>query len=83
MTEASNDPQVPLPDMEHCRARRMTESCEVVDCLVANPTCNHALAFGYGYLCQHPRRKEIVELIEARLASEKASSGGNACEPGP
>ena len=45
-------------------------SCDVVECLSANPTCNHAYAFGYGYLCLHPRREEIVKEVEARLATD-------------
>ena len=73
MAETPNDQQEPLPDLEHCRARRIMGSCEVVDCLVANPLCNHALSFGQRYLCQHPRRKELVEQIEARLAAMKDS----------
>ena len=46
------------------------ENCQAVDvgigdfaeCLKAGPaTCTHALPFGYGFLCMHPRVADIVE----------------------
>ena len=77
MTGTGRNQEEPLPDLEHCNARRLAGLCDVVDCLVANPLCGHAISFGYGFLCQHPRRKEIVELIEARLAAGTDSSAGN------
>jgi hypothetical protein len=49
-----------LPDLAICRARtvRLTD---YADCLVEKPfECPYALSFGYGVLCRHPRRDEIV-----------------------
>ncbi len=29
-------------------------------CLVENPICNHAVRFGFSYICEHPNHKEFV-----------------------
>jgi hypothetical protein len=56
-----------LPDMESCRAKKVTDDFELVDCLIEHPLCEFALAFGYGYFCRHPRRKEIAERTKTML----------------
>lgn len=67
-----------LPDMEHCRARNRDYDYELVDCLIEHPLCEFALAFGYGYFCRHPRRKEIVERTKAALNGSEKTSASNA-----
>ena len=63
-----------LPDGENCRAREFTSlDYELVDCLIEHPLCNFALHFGYGILCRHPRRKEIVERTKAMLDNSEKS----------
>jgi citrate lyase beta subunit len=48
-----------------CRARRSGFG-DYVDCLSEfSSQCQHALAFGYGKLCRHPDRFEIVARTEA------------------
>lgn len=60
--EIKTDNENALPDGETCRAKQTTcLDYELVDCLIEHPTCRFALSFGFGYFCQHPRRKEIVE----------------------
>jgi hypothetical protein len=63
-----------LPDVENCRAKRVTYDYELVDCLIEHPLCEFALAFGYGYFCRHPRRKEIVERTAALLNHSDSKS---------
>jgi len=29
-------------------------------CLVENPTCRHAVSFGFSYLCEHPNHKDFI-----------------------
>ena len=63
-----------LPDLENCKAEQFSEwDYELVECLVENPTCNAALHFGYGFLCRHPQRKEIIEKLKAmkKLGSQQ------------
>jgi hypothetical protein len=49
-----------LPDPAICRAK-VAGFGDYADCLVKHPfECLHALRFGWGILCQHPQRKEIV-----------------------
>lgn len=48
------------PEIEdRCSAKELGAG-DLVDCLVENPVCRWALAFGYGHFCHHPRRSEIV-----------------------
>ena len=56
---APRKPRV-LPSMAICRATEMGIDL-FADCLVERPgECPYALAFGYGFLCKHPHRKEII-----------------------
>lgn len=65
--ETSEQDSDKLPDMESCRAKKVTDDYELVDCLIEHPLCKFALAFGYGYFCRHPRRREIVERTKAAM----------------
>jgi hypothetical protein len=67
-----------LPDVENCRARKVTNGYELVDCLIKHPLCEFALAFGYGYFCRHPHRKEIVERTKAALNNSRSNIEQNA-----
>jgi len=51
-------------DVENCRAKN--GAADLVDCLSPKQThlCGNSLAFGSGYFCKHPRRKEFVEITE-------------------
>ena len=51
-------------NVEDCRAKKGPP--DLVDCLSPNRAylCGTSLAFGHGYFCKHPRRKEIIELTE-------------------
>lgn len=49
------------PDVARCRARQVPGQAGLVDCLVAEGArCPYALSFGYGFLCNHPQRDEII-----------------------
>ncbi len=50
-----------LPDMDICRAKE-NGLRGYVDCLVIKPAqCRYALAFGQGYFCCHPNRRQIIQ----------------------
>jgi hypothetical protein len=50
-----------LKEIVECRAVAIGNQ-EFGECLCAGPnSCEYALPFGYAFLCQHPRLKEIVE----------------------
>jgi len=51
-------------DVENCRAKNGKP--DLVDCLSPQQAhlCGTSLAFGYGYFCKHPRRKEFIEITE-------------------
>jgi hypothetical protein len=51
-------------DVENCRAKN--GAADLVDCLSPKQAhlCSNSLAFGNGYFCSHPRRKEFVEITE-------------------
>ncbi len=49
-----------LPEKCDPKARSGTDY-EIVDCLAEYPICSFALHFGYGLLCRHPQRKEIIQ----------------------
>lgn len=54
-----------LPDPAICRAKG-AGFANYVDCRVASPhQCPHALAFGFGFFCQHPQRLEMARHTEA------------------
>ena len=66
-----------LPDGENCRAKNHDNnwsSGELVDCLIEHPLCKFSLNFGGLLLCQHPRRKEIVERTQAMLSNSSSQS---------
>lgn len=64
--ETKTDDEDALPDSKTCQAKQTTcLDYELVDCLIEHPMCRFALSFGFGYFCQHPRRKEIVERTKA------------------
>jgi hypothetical protein len=47
-------------DISECRASAMGDQ-NFAECLCEGPNaCQYALPFGYAFLCQHPRVKEIV-----------------------
>ncbi len=49
-----------LPNEKDCRAQTMGMG-EFAKCLVEHPDrCRFALPFGYGFLCRHPDREEII-----------------------
>jgi hypothetical protein len=52
-------------DINTCRVRR---ACgELADCLAENPQCcQYAMSFGFGFLCRHPDRLEILAKSEAK-----------------
>ncbi|MBI5685804.1 MAG: hypothetical protein HZC54_12080 [Verrucomicrobia bacterium] len=53
-----------MPDPDVCRARQV--QADLYECLVKNPhRCRYAQAYGYGFFCRHPERKEIVARTEA------------------
>lgn len=60
-----------LPDPAVCAARTSGFG-EYADCLVDHPHgCQHALPFGWGFLCRHPQQNEIV-----KRTAEQASGPG-------
>ena len=64
-----------LPDGENCQAKNHGSwDDELVDCLIEHPLCNFSLNFGGLLLCQHPRRKEIVERTQAMLSNSSSQS---------
>jgi hypothetical protein len=64
MVENEKSDEIELP--ENCQPKATSSiDYEIVDCLAEHPACNFALHFGYGMLCRHPRRKEIVEKFKA------------------
>ena len=50
--------------IENCRAKN--SAADLVDCLAPEQAriCGFSLAFGGGYFCKHPRRKEFIEITE-------------------
>jgi hypothetical protein len=62
-----------LPDIEKCSVKLVVDdpNFSVVECLVDHPLCNYmslSLAFGDNLvLCRHPRRKEIIEKMQASV----------------
>jgi len=53
--------QNPAEDISECRAAWMGQE-DFAECLCQGPnTCQFALPFGYAFLCQHPRVREIVD----------------------
>lgn len=65
-----------LPDSEICRAKNHgSRNAELVVCLIEHPLCNFSLLFGSSLLlCQHPRRKEIIERTKAILDDSAEST---------
>ena len=50
-----------LPDPKVCRTSPVGEIKSFGNCHVESPcNCQHAMSFGYGYLCKHPGWKELV-----------------------
>lgn len=59
------------PNLPSCRAKPAGFG-DYVDCLAARPEqCLFALAFGEGYLCQHPARRDIVARTRDRSPPER------------
>ncbi|MDP1548297.1 MAG: hypothetical protein Q8L87_19965 [Anaerolineales bacterium] len=58
-THASN-----VFEIEKCRAKN--SAADLVDCLTPKQAsiCCFSLSFGSGYFCEHPRRKEFIEITE-------------------
>ena len=53
--------QVAPAEIRECRAVAIGAQ-NFAECLCEGPNgCQYALPFGYAFLCQHPRVKEIVE----------------------
>jgi hypothetical protein len=64
-----------LPDSENCQAKSHDNwNSDLVDCLIEHPLCSFSLNFGGLILCQHPRRKEIVERTKAMLSNSSSQS---------
>jgi hypothetical protein len=56
----SIEPRV-LPDLLVCRTRDL-HIPDFAECLVENPgKCRCAVAFGYGFLCEHPDRDTFAQ----------------------
>jgi len=75
--EPINDPPAPQsvqePDSQKispaCRARTVGSIAEFSDCLTDHDrACSHALNFGGGRLCFHPRHREIVAQTRSSVA---------------
>ena len=68
MEDTGNVNKGKLPDLEKCQAKEMIP--DFSECLVENPfSCPFVLPFGSGFLCRHPKHKEIVEQTkQKRLA---------------
>ena len=51
-------------DVARCRAKN--SAGDLVDCLAPEQAniCGHSLAFGHGFFCKHPRRKEFIKITE-------------------
>ena len=70
-----------LPDPATCRAKSAGFG-DYADCLVEHPfECPYAFGFGYGYLCQHAQRNEIVARTSAN--GRETLSGPHARHPHP
>ncbi len=64
MTDNEKLDEFKLP--ENCTPKSNSSfDYEIVECLSEHPLCNFALHFGYGLLCRHPQRKEIIEKLNA------------------
>ena len=63
-------------EIEKCQAS-VRGASDLVDCLVPEQAhlCGNSLSFGSGYFCQHPRRKEFIEITE-KLRSKLYSLPG-------
>lgn len=69
MTKNEKLDELNLP--ENCAPKpRSSFDYELVECLSEHPLCNFVLHFGYGFLCRHPQRKEIIEKLNAMKNSE-------------
>ena len=50
-----------VPDIATCRAARLGHGDEIIYCLMENAqTCGFSLRLGAGFLCLHPKRRQIV-----------------------
>ena len=57
-----------LNDIKNCCASDVGLS-GFTECQMSGPnSCPYALAFGYSFLCQHPRVSEILEQSKAKRA---------------
>lgn len=56
-------------DTNCCRGRDMGID-DLVECLVKGPVCAHAISFGRGFFCEHPRRKEIAAKTTPLMSHE-------------
>lgn len=58
MTEMLKNLNTPT-DISACHARDLGID-NLVECLIKNPSCIHAISYGSGHFCEHPDRKEIA-----------------------
>ncbi len=42
-----------------CDCRTKALATDISECLMNRPRCEHALSFGYSFLCKHPLHREF------------------------
>jgi len=71
MTKATKAKVLPECDLKNCRVSDVGIE-QFAECLMEGPnTCQHALPFGYCFLCKHPQVNALLE--KSREAQQVAA----------
>ncbi len=59
--QSAKTQQLPECDLKDCRVSSVGIDDQFAECLMEGPnSCEHSLAFGYCFLCKHPRVNEML-----------------------
>lgn len=74
MTKTTTAKVLPECDLRDCRIADIGVD-QFAECLMEGPNvCEHALPFGYCFLCKHPRVNEMLEKSRTEGQSAAASA---------